>query len=214
MKRSIPSCLFVLLSCSLAACAAPPSADDARAAKPAQAARRPIPALEDAILAWDTRGGEALELGSLLDRLAAADVVFLGETHLDDTTHRVEAAVLEGLLARRAGQVVLSLEMFERDVQSLVDRYLAGEMDERAFLAAARPWSNYATDYRPLLETARRARIPVIASNAPAALRRKVTAGGSEALAAIAPEERRLLPAEILPADAAYWQRVDRATRG
>jgi len=163
---------------------------------------------------WDTRARRALELSELLDRLAAADVVFVGETHLDDTTHRVEAAVLEGLLERRAGKVVLSLEMFERDVQPVLDRYLAGSLDEAAFLAAARPWSNYRTDYRPLIETARRAHVPVVAANAPAALRRKISAGGRPALEALATEERRLLPAEILPADAAYWERVDRATRG
>ncbi len=157
---------------------------------------------------------EPLELDALLDRLAAADVVFLGETHLDDTTHRVEAAVLQGLLERRAGKVVLSLEMFELDVQPVLDRYLAGSLDEAAFLAAARPWSNYRTDYRPLIEIARRAGIPVVAANAPAGLRRRISSGGRQALEALAEEERRLLPEEILSADASYWQRVDRATRG
>jgi uncharacterized iron-regulated protein len=206
-----------LLAASLAtpflllACAAPPRA---RGAAPSSAEERPIPSLAEATRAFDTRTGEPLAWDALLDRLAEADVVFLGETHLDDTTHRVEAAVLEGLLERRGGDVVLSLEMFERDVQPLLDRYLAGEVDEATFLAGARPWSNYRTDYRPLVELARRARIPVVAANAPTALRRKVSSGGRAALDALAPGERRLLPGEIHPADRAYWERVDRATRG
>ena len=179
-----------------------------------RAEARPLPVLEDAIRVWDSRAGEELALTALLDRLAEADVVFVGETHLDDTTHRVEAAVLEGLLARRAGALVLSLEMFERDVQPVLDDYLAGRIDERAFLAAARPWGNYASDYRPLIETAKAHGIPVVAANTPTALRRRVSSGGRAALAALTQAERSLLPAEILPASAAYWERVDRATRG
>jgi len=163
---------------------------------------------------WDSAAGRTLELSALLDRLAQADVVFLGETHLDDTTHRVEAAVLEGLLERRQGKVVLSLEMFERDVQPLLDDYLAGRIDEPTFLAGSRPWGNYRTAYRPLIEGARRAGIPALAANAPARLRRKLGSGGREALEQLGSEDRHLLPAEILPASPAYWARVDRATRG
>src|SRR6185503_14927370 len=135
-------------------------------------------------------------LADLFDRLGASDVVFVGETHLDDTTHRIELAVLEGMLARRAGKVILSMEMFERDVQPVLDDYLHGKIDEGTFLASSRPWGNYRTDYRPLVESAKAHRIPVLAANA------------------LAPEQRRLLPAEIHPADASYWERVDRATRG
>jgi uncharacterized iron-regulated protein len=179
-----------------------------------RASARPLPALADAVHVWDSHAQRALELEALLDRLAGNDVVFLGETHLDDTTHRVEAAVLAGLLERRGGEVVLSLEMFERDVQPALDDYLAGRTDERTFLAAARPWGNYATDYRPLIELAKAHGIPVVAANAPAALRRKVSAGKRAALDALAPAERSLFPAEIRPATSAYWERVDRATRG
>jgi uncharacterized iron-regulated protein len=181
---------------------------------PALDLERPLAPLAEAVTAWSSDDARTLAFEDLLERLAGEDVVFLGETHLDDTTHRVELAVLEGLLERRAGKVVLSLEMFERDVQATLDQYLAGAIDEAAFLSKARPWGNYRTDYRPLIECAKRHGIPVIAANAPAALRRKVTAGGSEALVALSAEERRHFPAEILPAEAAYWQRVDRATRG
>ncbi len=201
--------LFVLVS----ACAAPlPTSDGTARPEPSRA--RPLPALEDALRIWDSAAGEELALAQLLARLAQADVVFVGETHLDDTTHRFQAALLEGLIAQRARAVVLSLEMFERDVQPVLDEYLAGRLDERAFLAAARPWGNYASDYRPLVECAKAHDIPVIAANTPAALRRKLSSGGRAALDALAPEERRLLPAEILPASGAYWERVDRATRG
>lgn len=61
----------------------------------------------------------------MIDRLARADVVFVGEQHDDPETHRAEADLLDAI-GRRGRPVVLSLEMFERDVQPVVDDYLAG----------------------------------------------------------------------------------------
>lgn len=72
--------------------------------------------------------------------------------------------------------------MFERDVQPALDAYLQGKSDEAAFLKTARPWSNYKTDYRPLVEFARVNGIPIAASNVPQALASKV---GKEGLAAL-----------------------------
>jgi uncharacterized iron-regulated protein len=114
---------------------------------------------------YDTRQKGFTDFESMLADLARADVVFLGEQHDDPNTHRLELAVLEGLTRRHAA-LVLGMEMFERDVQPIVDQYLAGKLDEAAFLAATRPWPRYATDYRPLIEFAKAHQIPVVASNA------------------------------------------------
>jgi len=114
----------------------------------------------------------------------------------------MELATYAALLARREGQVVLALEFFERDVQPVLDAYLAGRIDEASFLAQARPWSNYATAYRPLIELAKARGRPVVASNFPAPLRRKMA------------EEGVAAPAGILPNTPEYWRRVDNAIRG
>ncbi|MBM4062984.1 MAG: hypothetical protein FJ265_18095 [Planctomycetes bacterium] len=118
------------------------------------------------------------------------------------------------MLARKPGKVVLSMEMFERDVQAVVDDYLAGRIDEPTFTAKARAWQNYHTAYRPLVETAKAAKIPVVAANFPAMLRRKLAQGGKAAIDALPPAQRVFVPDEIFPASAGYWERVDRAVRG
>ncbi|HZJ70559.1 MAG TPA: ChaN family lipoprotein, partial [Planctomycetota bacterium] len=84
---------------------------------------RTDPELPRLVVVRDGRSGSLLSFDALLDAAASADVVFLGESHTDETTHRVELAVYEGLLARRGGQVVLALEMFERDAQPALDDY-------------------------------------------------------------------------------------------
>lgn len=166
-----------------------------------------------AVRVFASKAGET-DLASALDSLAKADVVFCGETHLDDMTHRTELAIYEGLIRRRQGKVVLALEMFSTDVQGVLDDYIAGRIDEAAFLDRSNPWGNYATGYRALIERARRDRLPVVASNAPQMLMRKISMGGAEAWSKLSERERGLLPPELLPNSAAYWTRVAHATRG
>jgi uncharacterized iron-regulated protein len=133
----------------------------------------PLPASHAAVLTsyipqrvYDTRLKNFADFEVMLADLTRADVVFVGEQHDDPNTHRLELAIVEGLV-RRHTPVVIALEMFERDVQPLLDQYLAGKITEEQFLAGSRPWPRYATDYRPLIEFARSHQIPVIASDVP-----------------------------------------------
>jgi uncharacterized iron-regulated protein len=135
---------------------------------------------------YDTRKKQFIDFESLAARLAAADLVFIGEQHDDPATHRMELAVLEGI-GRRRDSVVVGLEMFERDVQPVLDRYLSGGATEEELLTESRPWKNYPTDYRPLVELARSRGWPVVASNVPRALASLVARtglGGLDTLAA------------------------------
>jgi uncharacterized iron-regulated protein/dienelactone hydrolase len=196
-----------------AACSSGP-APAPHASAPAPGGPWDAPPLARSVSVREAVGGREVALEPWLDALAEAEVVFLGETHLDESTHRLELAVLEGLIARRQGEVVLSLEMFERDVQPLLDRYLSGELDEAQFLAGSRPWNNYRTGYRPLIEAARRAGVSVVAANFPAPLRRELAQAGAVDLSGLSAEQRELAPAELLPHGELYWKRVDNAIRG
>jgi len=138
---------------------------------------------------YDTRHKKFIEFETLASRLAAADIVFVGEQHNDPATHRMELAILEGV-ARRRDSVVLALEMWERDVQPLLDRYLAGSATEADLLKDGRPWKNYVADYRPLVELARLKSWPVVASNSPRPLASLVSRGGLTALDTLAPVVR------------------------
>jgi uncharacterized iron-regulated protein len=150
---------------------------------------------------------------AMLADLSRADVIFVGEQHDDPNTHRLEAAILDGL-KRRGVAVTLSLEMFERDVQPALDAYLAGTSSSEEFLKSARPWPRYATDYQPLVELAKASGWPVIAANVP---RRHATAaakGGSPAIDALSPEERGMVARDLqCPLDA-YFDRFAQTMEG
>jgi uncharacterized iron-regulated protein len=137
--------------------------------------------------AFDPKGN-AVTLQNIIDALERADVLFVGETHDNPVAHMLEAELLRradeayGAASPKRRAVALSLEMFERDVQTVLDEYLAGLITERHFLLSSRPWRNYETDYRPLIEYARAHRLPVIAANAPARYVSRVSSQGPDSL--------------------------------
>ncbi|HEX8292489.1 MAG TPA: ChaN family lipoprotein, partial [Pyrinomonadaceae bacterium] len=158
----------------------------ALAAQLAAGAQAPAPHYR----AFDAQGN-AVTLRTVVEALGRADVLFVGETHDDHVAHLLEAELLRradeayGAASAKPRAVALSLEMFERDVQAVLDEYLAGLITERHFLLGSRPWGNYETDYRPLVEYARAHRLPVIAANAPARYVSRVSSQGPDSLKAL-----------------------------
>jgi len=160
--------------------------------------------------AFDSKG-RAVKLEEIIEALDTADVLFVGERHDDAAGHAVEAELLrraDERYSRVGGKgraVALSLEMFERDVQTVLDEYLGGLISERHFLLSSRPWNNYETDYKPLVEYARAHHLPVIGANAPARYVSRVSAQGSLSLSSLSKEARAWLPPLPFPeASAAY----------
>lgn len=140
--------------------------------------------------------GRATPIDALITALADADVVFLGEDHGDVIGHQLQMEIfhraVESYGAKR--KVTLSLEMFERDVQVIVNEYLKDQISETHFLRSARPWDNYKRDYRPLLELAKSKKLEVVAANAPRRYVNMVSRNGIASLAGLTPEAKRWLP--------------------
>ncbi|WBA41999.1 ChaN family lipoprotein [Hymenobacter canadensis] len=140
-----------------------------------------------------TAAGKPAGYDKMLKELAAADVVFFGEQHNDPMAHWLALQLTKDLLRLRQGQLVLGLEMFERDVQPLVDQYTTGELDDKAFEADSRPWPNYTTDYKPLLLLARQQKFRVVGTNVPRRYASQVAKGSLTALEALPAEEKAWL---------------------
>jgi len=147
-----------------------------------------------------TGAGEPATLADIVRAMASVDVIYVGEAHTDPVGHWIEAELVRGALASisttGAGSrpFALSLEMFERDVQGIVDEYLQGLITEEQFRSNGRAWEYYATDYRPLVESAKAAGVPVIAANAPRRYVNRVSRLGKEALGDLPASARSFLP--------------------
>lgn len=122
-----------------------------------------------------------ISMSDLLINLTNADVIIVGEEHNDPVAHFIELEVVKGI-ARLRGTVAVSMEMFERDVQHIVDEYLRDEISEEFLIKDGRAWDNYETDYKPIVEFAKTNQLPVIAANAPRRYVRMVSSKGIEKL--------------------------------
>ena len=101
--------------------------------------------------------------------------------------------------------MILSMEMFERDVQQDMNGYLQGKTTEEEFLAASRPWNNYLPDYRPLVEFAKENDVFVLASNIPRRIAAQYAKTGDFSL--ISETDRIYLPQEHLVEYEAYYDK-------
>jgi uncharacterized iron-regulated protein len=140
-----------------------------------------------------TAAGKTVAYDKMLKELAAADVVFFGEQHNDPIAHWLELQLTKDLLRLKQGQLVLGLEMFERDVQPLVDQYTTGELTDKEFEEQSRPWPNYATDYKPLLQLAKQQKFRVVGTNVPRRYASQVAKGSLTALNNLPAEEKAWL---------------------
>lgn len=157
----------------------------------------------------EARTGKGVRWGDLPRRITEYDVnaIFVGEQHNDPQTHRAEAALLEAVHRRVGDKLTLAMEMLERDQQAALNDYLSGRTNEAAFTGAAKMWSNYPTDYRPMVEYAKARRIPVLASNAPQRIVRAVGREGLAALEKLPAGERSLVAEYVTAPTDAYWKR-------
>lgn len=139
--------------------------------------------------------GNAADIGAIIEAARNSDVIFLGENHDDAVAHSLQAEIFKEIFEKSADKrkVTLSLEMFERDVQIVLDEYLTGLITEKKFLDDSRPWNNYQTDYRPLIEYAKRNKLSVIAANAPRRYVNMVSRNGRDSLNQLAPEAKKWL---------------------
>lgn len=138
-----------------------------------------------------TAEGQRVEDKVLAELINNYDVIVFGEYHDYAVLHRLEAELLKNAFVKQT-KLALSLEMFERDVQSQLDDYAVGKISEAEFLDKSRPWKNYQDAYRPLVEFAKVNSLPVIAANIPRSMAAQYAREGS--LATIPTEMAKYLP--------------------
>lgn len=145
----------------------------------------------------------------LIQKLALAKVVYLGETHDNAEDHRLQLEII-GQLQKKNSNFAIALEMFQRPYQGVVNDYLAGKIDEQELLDKSEykqrwgyPWQYYA----PIVQFAKAKKLPVIALNTPTEITRLVAKNGLDSLT---PEQRKFIPplSQIHADNAEYRQHL------
>jgi uncharacterized iron-regulated protein len=135
--------------------------------------------------------GRKTSYRKLLKECKKADMVFFGEEHDNPVAHWLEIELTKDLHKKAGKPIILAAEMMEADNQKQVDLYLKDSIDYKTFKKEARLWPNFKTDYKPLLDYAKKYQLTFVASNVPRRYASKVYHGGFKVLDSLPAEEKQ-----------------------
>jgi uncharacterized iron-regulated protein len=138
--------------------------------------------------------GEKIRWTDVLHASKGKSHIFFGEQHNSAVAHWLQLELAKALFERDSSQLIIGAEMFEADNQLLIDEYLSGLISQKSFEEEARLWKNYKTDYKPILEFAKKNNIPVVATNVPRRYANAVYHGGIAVLSKLTPPALHFLP--------------------
>ncbi len=135
--------------------------------------------------------GKTVSYKSMLEKAAKADVILFGEYHNNPINHWLQYELTKDIFNLYNQKIILGAEMFETDNQQVLSDYVSGKIDEKEFKEKCRLWPNYSTDYKPLVEFAKKYKLPFIATNVPRRYANLLYKQGEEALMQISDEEKQ-----------------------
>lgn len=150
--------------------------------------------------------GKKVQYAKMVNELAKADVILFGELHNNPIAHWLQLKVSQSLADRTP--LALGAEMIEADDQEVLNRYLAGEVDQKALDSLARLWPNHKTDYKPLVDLAKERGFGFVATNVPRRYARMVYQAGFESLDTLSDAEKRWVAPQPMPYDPTLSQYV------
>ena len=83
----------------------------------------------EALRLFDLETQRTLDKAAAMERLAQARVILVGEHHAVESNHRAQLEVIRSL-AEAGKKVAVGLEMFRRESQGDLDRWIGGLIDE------------------------------------------------------------------------------------
>ncbi len=136
----------------------------------------------------------------LLNASLKSDIVLFGELHNNPIVHWLQLELTKDLHTQLGQKLILGAEMFEADDQLILNEYLNGRIKDSQLDAEAKLWPNYNTDYKPLLDFAKKNTLNFIATNIPRRYAAMVSKSGFEVLDSLNPEARNY----FMPLPVAY----------
>ena len=137
--------------------------------------------------------GILVQEADMLDMVSQNRIVYVGETHDNPASHRLQLKILQAMAERFPGKIALGMEMFTPAQDDTLAKWSSGNLTEKEFLKEAgwyKVWKGDFEYYRDLLLLARDKNIPVIGLNADKQSVRKVVANKLDELT---PEEVELV---------------------
>lgn len=130
----------------------------------------------------------------LLKEIDGSDIVFVGEVHNKKSHHKAQLEIIKALDGN-GKKVAIGVEMFKKENQEALDKWVSGEIDEPEFSEIYhRNWGLPWNVYRDIFVFAREKQIPLVGLNVSRSVIRQVVKDGFSSLT---PEQLSGLPSGI-----------------
>jgi uncharacterized iron-regulated protein len=166
---------------------------------------------------YDAKGKE-VNLEKMFKEATQKSWVFFGEFHNSATIHRIQFLLAQHLHKKHGENLMVGAEMFETDNQDIINEYFAELINTKYFEDECRLWTNYKTDYKPIVEFLKKNKLPLIATNIPRRYAHMVHYKGLEILESLPTHVKNLclptLPIQIDTTLASYQEIKKMAMHG
>ena len=152
--------------------------------------------------------GQIVSLMDIVKDLRESRLVFVGELHTTQSHHHAQLETIRAL-KNDGTPVAIGLEMFRRESQSDLDRWVRGALSEKEFEQVYYKNWNYPYHlYRDIFLYAREHRIPMVGLNVPPEVTKQVAREGFDSLT---PKQRGDLPMVTCRVDPEYLAFIRRS---
>lgn len=158
--------------------------------------------------------GTLTSFEDILKKAQKADIILFGELHDNPINHWLQLELTSELYKQKKQDIILGAEMFEADDQIVINEYLSGKISEKTFKEESKLWNNFATDYKPLLDFAKKNKLNFIATNVPRRYANMVYNKGLSILDSLSDESKKWiapLPFPYDPNEKAYKEIFENA---
>ncbi len=145
---------------------------------------------KDAYIIYDSKGKKT-DYNQLLTEAKKADIILFGELHDNPICHWLQKELTQDVYSDKKEKLILGAEMFEADDQIALNEYLAGKLSEKTLKDEVKLWTNFGTDYKPLLDFAKINKLKFVADNIPRRYANLVYSRGVAALDSIDAEAKK-----------------------
>lgn len=140
--------------------------------------------------------GHPVTIDALVDDLAKASVIYIGEEHPNTAHHEIQLDLIRRL-HKRVPDLAIGMEMFDFRYDMILDLWSAGEMERDSLIRKTHWYANWKWDYdlyADIFDYVRDNNIRLVGLNIPFHIPSRVRIGGMDGLLE---DDRRYLPASV-----------------
>lgn len=142
--------------------------------------------------------GEPANYDDMIKDLAQSDMVFFGEYHTNPISHWMELEMSKSFFKIKGDKLFFGAEMFENGNQLVINEYLKGfYAEDKLIPEMTQVWSNFKTDYSPLLNYAKEKNLRFIATNIPRRYASMIYKIGIGALKELSPQALSMIEPDL-----------------